>query len=273
MVLSYKCSINGNIPSNVLNVAEPSSLRKLNEQKVKKLRIVFQNYIDSDEYLDVGLTDMYDSLQSVNGHLDFSYYTFSDEYEVMFSVSNAGLQARNFKNCIFSHTEVEGGFEFRGCNFQGSIFKDLIIEDGYDFHFSECDLRNVKFDESIIQKLDIHKCIIDSCIIDLSNLYDQKKFERHNMIIIEGKASNVLKDISNAHYDFSYIDFEGLSFKGFNQLNGVYKHCNFNNSNFSDINIIANINFSTCRNVDFQSRCLVVKLNLLIIALEPLRDV
>ena len=87
--LVYKCSINGNIPSNVLNVAEPSSLRKLNEQKSKKLRIVFQNYIDSDEYLDVGLTDMYDSLQSVNGHLDFSYYTFSDEYEVMFSVSNA----------------------------------------------------------------------------------------------------------------------------------------------------------------------------------------
>ena len=61
----------------------------------------------------------------------------------------------------------------------------------------------------------------------------------------------MLKDISNTHYDFSYIDFEGLSFKGFNQLNGVYKHCNFNNSNFSDINIIANINFSTCRNADF----------------------
>ena len=86
------------------------------------MRIVFQNYIDSDEYLDVGLTDMYDSLQSVNGHLDFSYYTFSDEYEVMFSVSNAGLQARNFKNCIFSHTEVEVGLTF-----EVVTFKDLFL--------------------------------------------------------------------------------------------------------------------------------------------------
>ena len=77
-------------------------LESLMNKKVK-IAYSFQNYIDSDEYLDVGLTDMYDSLQSVNGHLDFSYYTFSDEYEVMFSVSNAGLQARNFKLYIFSY--------------------------------------------------------------------------------------------------------------------------------------------------------------------------
>lgn len=245
----YKCFVNGNIPSNVLNVAEPSSLRKLNSQKSENLRILLEDYI----YLDPGEvfeSEVPELLESINGHLDLSYYTVTDGYEEMFEFHKVGLEARNFKNCIFSHTQIGGGFNFRGCNFQGSTFKDvIIIETNYGdyLHFEKCDLRNVKFDESTIQNLVLEKCIIDS-----KRLYDnQVKEDYDNMLILESKAFNVLKEISNEHYDFSHIDFEGLSFKGFNRLNGVYKHCNFNHSNFRDINIIANINFSTCRNADF----------------------
>ena len=249
----YKCLINGNLPSNVLSVAEPSSLRKVNERKSEKFRLLLEEYTYADPG-EVFESEVPDLLKSINGHLDLSYYALTDGYEEMFEFQKVGLEARNFKNCIFSYTQIDGGFTFQGCNFQGSTFENVVIIDtnyGDDIHFAKCDLRNVRFDESTIRKLDLAYCIIDLCIMDLSDLYSQKKFKSDNMLVIEGKAFNVLKEIAREHYDFSHIDFQGLSFNGFNRLNGVYKHCNFTNSNLSDINIIANINFSTCRNADF----------------------
>lgn len=244
----YNCFIKGNVPSNVLIVNNLHSLENLNKIKSEKLREWVEKIEESDDY--EGLERLKSNFK---GNLDFSFYDFSigDEYELIFTHHSADLI---FQNCIFSHITVRGGFTFKGCDFRGSTFDNVNIihfstwNKDYDFvFFDNCDLRNVRFDESIKNNCDMQHCIIES-----QQAYNaQKKEGFDNMLIIKGKAFNVVKELAREHYDFSKINFEGLSFKGFNRLAGVYKHCNFTKANLSDINVIANIDFSLCINADF----------------------
>lgn len=237
----YNCFINRfMLPSNVLNVSPALSLRKMNEAKSKKLGELLEEY-SYQTYDSVVYKEVRDFLTSIKGNLDFSFYDFDEYYEdEMFRWG--GFSVRNFQNCIFSHINL-CRFEFRSCDLRGSSFSNLT---GY-VKFYLCDLRNVVFDESMKDEFSMQHCITNS-----QQIYNaQKKEGFDNMLIIKGKAFNVVKDIATEDYDFSKINFEGLSFKGLYRLKGVYKHCNFTKANLSDINIIANIDFSLCIDADF----------------------